>query len=365
MNQGIQNSYINQDMMRTSQGSQIHPRYIGNQQEYINSIGRVQTDKNVDSNLVQNNHPYNMMSNMHSSRQNVNLSGPGGQVVQMRYDYNGGNNQQPIMYDMMSKINLNGQVHPIENNFQNMTQNNRKPVFSTSSEVQEFQIQNERDFPALTKESGSQETQPISSDVNTYPNTSQSRMQVNRPQGINHGSQPTTHQGEKGNFAPDTYDLTYLLNISRMADKSLYTLSIGTDLTTTLGMDLKTEDVLYPKFVSPWTSLEDDYKIPPCYSIPELNLPTPKQMEKFSDETLFTIFYSMPKDVLQIFAAQQLSSRKWMYHKVEKKWYQRAMNGIQSSTPSFEIGTYSCFDPDRWEVKTKDNYKLEYDKIYA
>jgi CCR4-NOT transcriptional regulation complex NOT5 subunit len=39
-------------------------------------------------------------------------------------------------------------------------------------------------------------------------------------------------------------------------------------------------------------------------------------LEKFQLETLFYIFYAMPKDQLQGFAAQELYNRKWKYHKV-------------------------------------------------
>jgi CCR4-NOT transcription complex subunit 2 len=47
-------------------------------------------------------------------------------------------------------------------------------------------------------------------------------------------------------------------------------------------------------------------------------------LSKFHLETLFYIFYSMPKDVLQAYAAQELYSREWRYHVELKMWLKRA-----------------------------------------
>lgn len=47
-------------------------------------------------------------------------------------------------------------------------------------------------------------------------------------------------------------------------------------------------------------------------------------LSKFHLETLFYIFYSMPKDVLQAYAAQELYSRDWRYHVELKIWLKRA-----------------------------------------
>lgn len=47
-------------------------------------------------------------------------------------------------------------------------------------------------------------------------------------------------------------------------------------------------------------------------------------LSKFHLETLFYIFYSMPKDVLQAYAAQELYSREWRYHGELKLWLKRA-----------------------------------------
>lgn len=55
--------------------------------------------------------------------------------------------------------------------------------------------------------------------------------------------------------------------------------------------------------------------MPACYAMSPAELKT-GHLEKFQLETLFYIFYAMPKDQLQGFAAQELYNRKWKYHKV-------------------------------------------------
>lgn len=93
-----------------------------------------------------------------------------------------------------------------------------------------------------------------------------------------------------------------------MTNPDLNTLASGTDLTT-LGLNLSSTDALYSNFTSPFSSTplnrEPEFYIPPSYQLPSLPLPTDK-MSLYQDETLFYIFYSMPKDTLQISAASEL-----------------------------------------------------------
>jgi CCR4-NOT transcription complex subunit 2 len=57
-------------------------------------------------------------------------------------------------------------------------------------------------------------------------------------------------------------------------------------------------------------------------------------LSKFQLETLFYIFYALPKDVLQAYAAQELYSREWRYHGELKLWFKRAgpSDGLANST---------------------------------
>jgi CCR4-NOT transcription complex subunit 2 len=67
-------------------------------------------------------------------------------------------------------------------------------------------------------------------------------------------------------------------------------------------------------------------------------------LSKFQLETLFYIFYSLPKDVLQAYAAQELYTREWRYHGELKLWFKRAgpSDGVASSQ-------YLYFDINSWE----------------
>ena len=54
--------------------------------------------------------------------------------------------------------------------------------------------------------------------------------------------------------------------------------------------------------------------MPDCYRRPVPKLKA-GYFGKFQIETLFYIFYSMPGDEAQVFAADELCTRNWAYHK--------------------------------------------------
>ena len=55
-------------------------------------------------------------------------------------------------------------------------------------------------------------------------------------------------------------------------------------------------------------------QVPACYRQPAPRL-KPGYFSKFQQDTLFYIFYSMPADEAQVFAADELASRGWWFHK--------------------------------------------------
>lgn len=71
-------------------------------------------------------------------------------------------------------------------------------------------------------------------------------------------------------------------------------------------------------------------------------------LSKFQLETLFYIFYALPKDVLQAYAAQELYTRDWRYHGDLKLWFKRAVpnDGITLAASSPQ---YLYFDITSWE----------------
>lgn len=124
----------------------------------------------------------------------------------------------------------------------------------------------------------------------------------------------------------DVWGIKGLLGIIKIEDSDKSKLALGVDLTS-LGLNMnqpeyslfvaspdKSVRPLFPMFHSPWQDLsrqpampdfDPKYDLPACY---RMSAPPSAQskMTKFSDETLFYIFYAMPQDVLQDAAAYEL-----------------------------------------------------------
>ena len=67
---------------------------------------------------------------------------------------------------------------------------------------------------------------------------------------------------------------------------------------------------------------EPQFQLPMCYYLHPPALKT-GHLSKFQLETLFHIFYALPKDVLQAYSAQELYSRQWRYHAELKLWFKK------------------------------------------
>lgn len=166
--------------------------------------------------------------------------------------------------------------------------------------------------------------------------------------------------------APDAFGLLGLLSVIRMSEPDLTTLALGIDLTT-LGLNLNSRDNLYRTFASPWADGpakgEPEYTLPQCYSQQALRL-QPGYFTKFSQETLFYIFYSMPNDEAQLFAASELYRKGWFYHKELRLWLLHSPHvDLLAKTNTYERGTYLFFDPNLWEFGQKENYVLHYEMV--
>lgn len=144
------------------------------------------------------------------------------------------------------------------------------------------------------------------------------------------------------------WGMTGLLSVIRMTDPDLNTLALGTDLTT-LGLNLNSTEVLYATFSYPCVEnpcrREPDYVLPYCYYMQPPALKT-SHLSKFQLETLFYIFYNMPKDTLQVYAAKELYNRDWRYHKELKLWFARDTSQGGGQQPA---GSYIYFDINSWE----------------
>ncbi|GMH10238.1 hypothetical protein Nepgr_012079 [Nepenthes gracilis] len=167
--------------------------------------------------------------------------------------------------------------------------------------------------------------------------------------------------------APDPFGLLGLLSVIRMSDPDLTSLALGIDLTT-LGLNLNSSDNLHRNFASPWSDEpakgDPEFVVPQCYFAKQ---PPPLHQGyflKFHLETLFYIFYSMPKDEAQLYAANELYNRGWFYHREHRLWFTRVTNMeplVKTST--YERGSYHCFDPNAWEMSIKDNFVLQYEHL--
>ena len=163
-------------------------------------------------------------------------------------------------------------------------------------------------------------------------------------------------------FSPaDRFGLLGLLNIIKLsADPDFGMLTLGTDLEK-LGLDLGSSNSLHSSFVTPWAdaeqlatvNIEPEYQLPSCYNVQPP--PASSKVGAFSDETLFFIFYSQPRDSMQEAAAEQLYKRNWRYHKDLHLWLTKDVGSEPSQkTATYERGSYIFFDPNTWEKVQKE-----------
>ena len=170
----------------------------------------------------------------------------------------------------------------------------------------------------------------------------------------------------KPSAAPDRFGLLGLLSVIRMSDPDLTNLALGTDLTT-LGLNLNSPEPLYKTFGSPWADTpprpELELLLPACYSVQVARCHL-GVFQKFQQETLFYIFYSMPGDEAQLYAADELIARGWGFHKELKAWLMRVANTEPvMKTERGERGSFWIFDILSWERVRKDNFNLQYDQL--
>ncbi|XP_019177549.1 PREDICTED: probable NOT transcription complex subunit VIP2 [Ipomoea nil] len=182
--------------------------------------------------------------------------------------------------------------------------------------------------------------------------------------------QPYRDQGMKSLqplVTPDPYGLLGLLSVIRMSDPNLTSLALGIDLTT-LGLNLNSADNLHKTFGSPWSDEpakgDPEFNVPQCYYAKQPPPLNQAYFSKFQLDTLFYIFYSMPKDEAQLYAANELYNRGWFYHREHRLWFMRVTNMEPLvKTNTYERGSYICFDPNTWETVRKDNFVVHYETL--
>ncbi|ANQ08342.1 NOT family protein [Plasmodium coatneyi] len=173
----------------------------------------------------------------------------------------------------------------------------------------------------------------------------------------------TTERAKKYNRT--NYGLMGILKVIRMTDPQLNMLALGTDLTT-LGLNLNSPDYLFSSFTSPIsedpTYNEDYFVKPSCYLNTRFQIRL-SLLLKLQTETLFYIFYNLPRDVLQAYAASELYLRKWTYHRNYKKWFFPKNLLHQGNLSSCRCWIY--FDPVTWTKKMYNDFLCVKDMMHV
>ncbi|KAF9464218.1 hypothetical protein BDZ94DRAFT_527900 [Collybia nuda] len=206
--------------------------------------------------------------------------------------------------------------------------------------------------------------------TNNPPNNSNTHQISLQPSSISHSQQhPQTPAEQVLVSAADRWGLLGLLAMLKNAgtdlDQGLG--GIGTDLGT-MGLDMAFPGNLYSTFITPWAdqsaarTVEPDFHLPTCYSSVQAPPPGPNKATAFSDETLFFMFYSSPRDALQEVAAQELWNRNWRYHKDLRLWITKESGTSPSQkVQGGEQGQYTFWDPENWVKERKEMIVLYVD----
>lgn len=165
----------------------------------------------------------------------------------------------------------------------------------------------------------------------------------------------------------DQFGMVGLLSFIREADAkpSLGALTLGEDLTS-LGLNLESSDNLYSTFEGPWAGITPQ-SIP---FVPYKFSPGVRQrlakvfMSKYDDDLLFYLFYTSPRDALQMVAASELYKRGWRYHTKQRLWMCSLPGGVKvEESVKFCLSSYYVFDVMSWKKVIKvcflDSGKIE------
>ncbi|GKV01066.1 hypothetical protein SLEP1_g13659 [Rubroshorea leprosula] len=195
----------------------------------------------------------------------------------------------------------------------------------------------------------------------------QSQFRLQQMSAVNQSFRDPSMKSMQGTQSPDPYGLLGLLSVIRMSDADLTSLALGIDLTT-LGLNLNSTENLHKTFGSPWSEEpakgDPEFTVPQCYYAKQPPPLHQAYFSKFTVDTLFYIFYSMPKDEAQLYAANELYNRGWFYHKEHRLWYIKDPSVEPlAKTNTYERGSYVCFDRITFETVRKDNFVLHYDQL--
>jgi len=187
------------------------------------------------------------------------------------------------------------------------------------------------------------------------------------PNGADFGDSQSPQGPVSSMTESDRWGLNGLLSLIRNEHSENSAIAVGQDLTL-LGLDLsQPESALWPSFASPFAELESkavepEFHLPACYTVHNTQ-PVLQKIQNFSDETLFFIFYSMPRDLMQEVVVAELAARNWRYHMVHRLWMTKDnSNAVEQFSETAEKGIYIFFDPTSWE-RVRKEIILEYNHL--
>jgi CCR4-NOT transcription complex subunit 2 len=161
------------------------------------------------------------------------------------------------------------------------------------------------------------------------------------------------------------------LALAEGPNPTLRSLMRGQDLAA-LGLNMNSDQPLMASYAGPFAlpnahplrPLDNDFTTPDCYTVKKV-APLHTRINSFSDETLFYIFYSMPRDYMQVLVGQELMERKWRYHMREQMWMMRDENSqgyAYNDDRTSEQGYYIWWDKNQWK-KIRRAYTLRYEDL--
>lgn len=259
-----------------------------------------------------------------------------------------------------------------ESSFGKILLHKRKPRLAMSPimESSDFTIRR-KDFPALpgnvsTSDSSSESSwsDESSSEVTEQSDTALDNDTPTRE--IN-----TSAEGRVSNIPSsminDQFGMVGLLSFIRGADAepSLRALTLGEDLTA-LGLNLKSSENLYSNFEGPWagiTTCSVPY-VPYKFTAGVRQRLASVFISKYDDDLLFYLFYTSPRDALQMVAAAELYKRGWRYHTKQRVWICSLSGGVKvEESIKFSLSPYYVFDVMSWKRVIKscflDSGKIE------
>ena len=157
----------------------------------------------------------------------------------------------------------------------------------------------------------------------------------------------------------DTEDgLEGLMETLRDSTRWEHLLAVGLDLEG-FDLPLSQPDPIILSYKSPFskrdssdssttTLLDGSTLIPPCYVIPNIP-PATSKVTCFSEDSLFYIFYSMPRDRLQELVARELTlNRGWRFWTSEKLWVTNETSGKVVMLKGDRMGFDTIWDVNTW-----------------